>query len=272
MTLEDDNKKFQVIRGDGFVMSYYAYHEQEGGKKISGYLNKKTAQIGDFDTTYRVVNHWSSLGLIDDNREEHRGWRRFSIVETFWLRIMLALREFGFPLEKIMETKKDLFKTLDKTAKCPLLEFYIVKAIFHKEDAVVLVFPNGSAEIATSDELSMTDIFAEIPSHITIALSTILKKLFPNKEIKSFYDLSPTLTAKEQSLLFDIRLNRFDEVKIKLKNGEIERIDGTENVEAGEQTFDKVRELIKNGDYQDIQLKQQGGKIVSIKRTLKKKP
>ena len=96
--------------------------------------------------------------------------------------------------------------------------------------------------------------------------------MFPNKEIKSFYDLPPTLTDKEQSLLFDIRLNRFDEIKIKLKNGEIERIDGTENVEAGEQTFERVRELIKNGSYQDIELKQQGGKVISIKRTLKKKP
>src|SRR3990167_3573289 len=97
-TNKEEDTKFRVIRVDSFLMNYYSYHQQDGGKKISEYLNKRTAQIGDFDTTYRMVNHWGSLGLIDDDREENKGWRRFSIVETFWLRIILALREFGFPL------------------------------------------------------------------------------------------------------------------------------------------------------------------------------
>jgi hypothetical protein len=65
-----------------------------------------------------------------------------------------------------------------------------------------------------------------------------------------------------------MRLGNCSSVNVKMKDGHVEVIEATQTVEGQKRFVD----LLKEDDYQDIEVKQRDGKIVSIKRTKHHRP
>ena len=62
-------------------------------------------------------------------------------------------------------------------------------------------------------------------------------------------------------------MNDFQTIKIVRRNGEIDRLEGTEKGSPGKRMID----ILNQGDYQNIEVKQENGKVVCIHRTVKRK-
>ena len=75
--------------------------------------------------------------------------------------------------------------------------------------------------------------------------------------------LSPT----EIQVLEMIRKKRFLSIKLIIKNGEVDVIEGLERIDTGERIID----VLKQHDFQNLEIKQSHGKIVCVNRTKKKK-
>ena len=78
---------------------------------------------------------------------------------------------------------------------------------------------------------------------------------------------SSELTPSEIKVLEMIRNKRFLSIKLIIKNGEVDTIEGLERLRTGERIID----MLKQHDFQNLEIKQSNGKIVCVNRIFKKK-
>ena len=62
--------------------------------------------LKDLGVSARVLQNWSENGLLIDKEREKDMNHRFNFIELMWLKIILELRQYGFPLEKIKRVKE----------------------------------------------------------------------------------------------------------------------------------------------------------------------
>ena len=257
-----------VNRSEDFDIYFVTYFSDEN-KRNSDWFNDKIRRVKDDKLSYRLINHWSNFGLIDENRPKGKGWRRFSIIEMIWINIIYELRKFGFPLEKILLVKKSLMQLNDKipVSPFPYLEVYVHLALRKKMEIFLLVFNNGEAEPINSDEYNFGVDFNFFNNHLKISLTQILQKLFKNADLTPEKKSTVKLSDVELDLLFMVRTEQFETLTIVKRNGKIDRIDKTEYLEVDR----KLSSILCEGDYQRIELIQSGGEVTAIRRTLQKK-
>jgi hypothetical protein len=252
-------------------MELYWYFVSDKGRGTSKLLNQKTLTIKDTDQTYRIINHWSSEGLIDDDREQDsKQWRKMSIIDIAWIRIIVEMRKFGLPLDKIKYAKKQLWFSPDYTkGKCPFFEVAVWRTVCLKRETFILVFPDGNAYPISKESLDARNRCSVIDSYISINLNRVVQDIFKDRNF-DFYPKTTgfTLTEEELNLINDVRKGNFESIRIRLKGGEIEMIEATEKIDAQK----RIVEILSDADFQDIEVKKKDGKIVSIRRTVKKKP
>lgn len=85
--------------------------------KDSGFTEMEKEQfdemftLKDLGVSARVLQNWSENGLLIEREREKDMNHQFSFVELMWLKIILELRRYGFPLEKIKRVKECLVKS-----------------------------------------------------------------------------------------------------------------------------------------------------------------
>src|SRR5689334_5316863 len=117
-------KAISLYHNEAFDNGFYQYFKNIEQNKISQLLNSTDRNI-KFDTiTYRQLNSWENEGLLSVQREG-REWRRFSIIDAVWVKLIKELREFGMSREQLKATKKSLEFDCEKCGVAmPILEFY----------------------------------------------------------------------------------------------------------------------------------------------------
>ena len=78
---------------------------------------------------------------------------------------------------------------------------------------------------------------------------------------------SSELSSAEIQVLEMIRNKRFLSIKLIIKNGEVDVIEGLERLQTGERIID----MLKQHDFQNLEIKQSNGKIVCVNRIFRKK-
>lgn len=253
--------------GDGYDLAFANYTQSKGGKFLSSFLNEKRYTIKDTEQTYRIINHWSSLCLLEDERTDQSKWRKLSLLDLLWIHAVVELREFGFPLEKVRTVRESLFPRGAKGTIIPFFEFAIAEVIAHKTEQCLIVFDNGSATAISGEMLDVNHRFSDIENYICINLNRVVSKVLKGKDFSPAFRNVQTLNEDETEVLLNMRSGKYESVSVKMKNGEIELIEATESIESQK----KLIELLKDADYQNIEVKTRDGKIASIKRTVKKK-
>jgi len=269
MDSKTQTKDNWILRGDGFDLSFAEYFYSESGKKISNWLSIKDKRLESKFLSYRVINHWENKGLLDSDRPQGSGWRKYSLMDIIWVHIITRLRAFGYPIEMISKVKNNLDKHRVKSnhPHSPLLEYYIAHAFVFRKPVYLLVFENGEVEPVFPDELNLGLKLETIHDFIKIDINNILQKLFPNHNLKPENEMSLEVNKAELDLMFMIRNNEYETIKIKLDSGEIERIEGSASVDVE----NRIIEILNENKYQDIEIKQQNGNITYINKTVKKK-
>ena len=158
--------------------------------EIKEKLKLQNHKVDDKRLSSRVLNHWYKSGIIDDNRPNGKGWKKFSISELVWVQIIFKLRSIGLDLNRIKVVKHhiDKFNSIDKTSNCLLLDFYIIVAMYSKIPVKLLVFESGQAEIVRQVDIDIANELEVITEDfIMIDINKLLDKLFTKKKIKADY-------------------------------------------------------------------------------------
>jgi len=203
-------------------LAYTDYWQNKEVEKLRAQLNKREMTVKDLGAiNYRTINHWDEMGLLPDGAERKGdGWRKFTRLELVWLHVLACLREYGVPLETAVRVKKDVLKWDSKKQSYPLFEFYVARAFGTNEDVYVVVFPDGSGDVATLDE-----IVAIGSKHmVLISIKNILCSVgYPVPTPKGLFALSDA----ELELLASIRVKNHSEIKVALTDNQIKEIEST---------------------------------------------
>lgn len=168
---------------------------------ITEQLNNQKHTIREENISSRVLNHWYEMGIITDDRENKKGWKKFSLSELVWIRIVLKLRNFGLDLKRIKKVKEQihLYYKKGSVSKCPLLDFYILVAISSSIPVKFIVFESGQAEIVRQQDIDIANQLTLLKEDfISIDLNKLLDNMFTKKTIRADYlNYSKTNIEKE---------------------------------------------------------------------------
>lgn len=234
-----------------------------GWKQICAMLDQKRYTVKDTELTYRIINHWMSEGLLEDDREQTAGWRKLSFKDIIWLRVLQDLRKFGLPLEKLRVS----YKTLGPSS----LWFEVGLALCLQKRAVpvfVVVLDDGTAEVATLHSLRITDYMVGYDHpYIRVNLNTLCAEFFNSNKLMPPRVPAVELLDQERRIINSVRDQQLSEVKLHLKNGEIERLETTERFTE----LQNISNLMGDIGYGEITVQVENGKTVSVKKTKKTK-
>ena len=153
-------------------------------------FNVQKHTIGKENISSRVLNHWYEMGIITDDRENKKSWKKFSVSELVWIRIVLKLRNFGLDLKRIKQVKEQihLYSNTESFSKCPLLDFYILVAVSSNIPIKFIVFESGQAEIVRQQDIDMANqLHLILEDFISIDLNKLLDNMFIKKTIRADY-------------------------------------------------------------------------------------
>jgi DNA-binding transcriptional MerR regulator len=240
------------------------------GKKFIEFITQNRKRLNISEVSYRAINHWAKLGLIDENRENEKGWRKFNLVEMVWLHILHELRSFGYPNDKIAVVKmyiQTLHKSSDSISNSKYLQYYIAIAFLQKLSSFLIVFEDGKACLVNNQDLAFSELVKKTPNHLKININHILSEIYPNKNFTPI-DQNVQLTQSEIDFLYELRCTNASSIKVVSKEGNITKMEVEENINPTE----KFYKLLLEEDYQDILISKRDKKVVKIKRTKLKKP
>jgi DNA-binding transcriptional MerR regulator len=263
--------KVCIYKSDFFDIVLSDYFFSEEGKNISKKLNNKNNRLDHNEISYRLINHWEKLNIVDPKRDVQNGWRKFSIIDLVWICIVNKLRIFGISLDQILHAKEQLSKigiSNIEFSEYPLLEMYVMLALLNKLQVHFYFFENGTVDLATQAEADFSSSLLPMKDHLQIDINNLVKKIFPKITRTPKNEITFSLKPEELDLIYMLRMDNFESIRIKLEDGKIERIEGTEILENDSRIIDIIRQQA----YQNIEIKQKDGKTVQIKRTIFKKP
>lgn len=179
---------------------------------IKGF-NEQKFTINEENISSRVLNHWYEKGIITDDRDNEKSWKKFSVSELVWIRIVLKLRNFGLDLNRINQVKEQihLYSNKESFSKCPLLDFYILVAISSNIPIKFIVFESGQAEIVRQHDIDMANQLQLISEDfISIDLNKLLDKMFAKKTIRADYFYYTKSDEETQHSKTDIEQETFN--------------------------------------------------------------
>lgn len=257
----------RVFRNDAFDSGFEHYFQNIRSNKISKVLNDSERKVKLTSVTYRQLNSWEEQDLLTIKRKD-KSWRKFSIMEAVWLKIVSELREFGFPIEKIKVTKESLSYLNKKCGvEMPFLEFFTAFVIGGKMPVLLLVFLDGVAIPVSFTQYKITQEVIGVENHIQINLNEMLQSFFPNVDLKPNYQMQMPVSLEEMELLAFMRVKPFEKIEVHYKGGKIDTIEGLERVDAQK----RITDILREQKFAKIEVVEHDGKIVSVVRRIKKK-
>ncbi len=256
-----------AYRNDAFDNGFYQYFKERKGNHISEILNDRERKVVFKNISYRQISGWEKEGLLDKTRIGNE-WRKFSVMDAIWLKIIYELRAFGMSWNQIKVTKESLeFQSKKCGVPMPLLEFYTAFAIANKMPVLILVFNDGVAIPANYTQYKVTRDFLGLDNHIQLSLNNIIQGFFPEVDLKPSTTNQAALTIEEVELLAFMRVKVFEKIEVKYKGGKMDLIEGMESVSCRK----RIDEILKEQQYASIELIEEDGKITRILRKIKKK-
>lgn len=260
------NSSVALHRKEAFDIGYKAYFKSLSTNKISSILNNKERNVKFENITYRQLNSWEKEGLLTNERE-NRSWRRFSIMDAIWVKIIDEMRGFGMSWEQIATAKQSLeIDSADYGVQMPILEFYTAFAIGSKMPVLLLVFKDGICVPANYTQYKVAREFSKVDNHLQISLNAILQGFFPNVDLKPI-EKQTDLSLDEVELIAFMRLKEFEKIEVRYANGKMDLIEGLESISNKK----KIDEILKEQKYASIELIEEDGKVTRILRKVKRK-
>ena len=133
----------------------------------------------------------------------------------------------------------------------------------------LVIFEDGYAEIATLHDLRITDsIVGYQHPYLRINLNTLCCEMLGNENCMPPLFQSDCFSSEEIELINDVRDGGLDELHIRFKQGNIDRIDRTKRVEGAQKIVDILRET----QFGEITVQVHDGRAVQTTITKKTRP
>lgn len=233
-------------------------------------LNARVFTAKETPITYRELNHWSSLGLLGGERgDDVRSWRKLSLRDLFWLRILKELRDFGLSLEAIKKIydavvalgKDGVGNHLDDAfAACCCAKPIKVYLVVNKMGGCKILSGAALKEFEAKTRTSVIRIFL---NEMFYDITRDARALAGNTETAMM-----DITADEKLVVAAMREPAIRELRVKLRNGELKELELESKIDSPAD----IANAIKRSGFGEILTKFENGKIASVAVTKKIRP
>lgn len=242
-------------------------------KPHSEALNEAIFEAKNLQGVKPITLHgWLKSGVIEDKRDPEalRKWNYFSPIDIVWIGIVNELKLLRFKHSEMKECKEVLFEmiTAEDGNSYPALEYYTFCVLLYNQPIyIVITYDKAIDTIWMLDE---NDYFlklrsGEIENHTALLLHKVVKlNLDPIYDTVEFSKLAG-LTDDELKVLEIIRAKEYKTIRILKRNGKVERVESTERIVDAE----RIEKMLRNGDYQNIEVKQNHNKITVAHRLVR---
>jgi DNA-binding transcriptional MerR regulator len=255
-----------ILRGDAVLAHFQDFISDKGFQDIRAKLTEKKKTVSETDESYRTINSWSEAGLLLEEEREN-GWRKFSLLDLCWLRVIRELRKIGFSLEQLSNLKSHLFNGVFATKKddTSIFEFFMAKAF--SESVYLIVTSEGAGDFCLPQEYELSQAMPHFPtSHIVININQILSETTGNPKYANKKIPLILLNDKEIELLSKVTEGEISEAKVKVRDNKINRISYETLIDNPESTIEIIKDLFREGGNREITIYQQGKRGYQIKR------
>lgn len=259
-----------------FIYIFAALKMTMQDNNLPDYTNiKELLNLKEYNIKYIIgvtrqqLISWQDDQLIEDNRNTDRSWQKFSLLDILWMATILEMRDMGIPIKVRKLTREHLFSQTknDKVQELTVLEWTAIQVITYATPIFLVIRNNGEIDCYNDMEYIYQLKKGNIKNHSVISLNEVIKNnievLFSEPNFSAFNGLS----ADEIQVMLILRTDNFQSIRITKKDGQIDLIEGTESIVDKERILD----ILKEHSYQNIELKQANGKIVSASRTFRTK-
>lgn len=259
--LERNNILIRALVGDRFLINLGSISSSESCKKFIKTLHSREHIVRD-GVSCRVVNHWESQGLLECERNNESGWRKFNLIEYVWFRIVQKLREFGLPLTKIEKIKAYYFEFNEQPIS--MAAYYFIAARAARQPVFFVVLLNeDQAEFLDYYEFHVAMRLHLLGNYISVNINDILNQIFKYKSEPN-YPLMQAVSPNLSAALDVLEDEDYDTATIHKKGKSIQK------VELNKHCDHKMSDQSILEDYDDVDLikKRRKGKVISKKRTV----
>ncbi|MBT4288361.1 MAG: MerR family transcriptional regulator [Deltaproteobacteria bacterium] len=236
-------------------------------------LRNKVYKVKNTQVSYRTINHWAQEGILNEEERtiEDRKWRTFSLLELFWLNIVVKLRSFGMPLNPILKCKQEMFMELEDGFTNLDFAFFHCARITHY-DLFLVVFYDGDSYILTREDLEQNEIENRdiFDSYLLINFNRLFFNSIPSAPagaFTTFSDFRTVLKKSEKEIVDVIRDNEISHVKVYKKSGKIDRYEKTRVISNTDNLWKDGKDI----PFGTITMKRKDGKITYLEITESKK-
>jgi hypothetical protein len=249
-----------LLGGDETLMAMHHYfRESSGGAKTSKMLNTERYRLPD-SISSRVINHWEKEGIVRDPRTKTEGWRRYSLMDIIWLRMIEQSRTFNLGIPALRQMYESAIVTADTLdhSRYPLLELHVANWLGTQAPFSAIVTGKGKLYIAFDSIISAQSSMGAMPTHLCIPVHRILRSLLPK---------APRKKASVRNALDEVFQFDFDSATIHKKNGKPYK------VELQQSTRDKevFESWLGTEPYQSTTVQEIDGRRIHFKRTISKR-
>lgn len=239
-------------------------------------LRDRIHSISNSQNTYRTINHWETVGLLDDVRaQQGKGWRKYSFYELGYIAILTAMRDFGMPIDALHKTKASLFGAVfDKRSDITLLEI-VIAFVYLKNygNSHLLVESDGTAHFMPMEDFCHYTRHNLLPAgYVLLNINQLLNKYIAVATGQKFpvhTDIMAVLDEQEADIIYNMRRDTgVDKMTIGLIN-QGNKEDWTPTVDKefsispqNNEGLHNIIPLVENGK---INLTVRGGKVVHIR-------
>jgi hypothetical protein len=199
-------------------------------------------------------------------------WRRYSLIECVWIKVVVKLLRFGINEALIVDLKNQLFQEVDSIEKnetdltpdekkvMQLRESHFGKFLMyttkHHIEFSILVSESGEFAIVNHASSSVVDIYKSFSdkTYVAINVTSLMKSFIGSDELSLDADYYVSiLHPKEREVIQKIKQNAFKQVTLSLKDGSITHYYINKDREANELAIKNIARMLKKEDYQSIQ-------------------
>lgn len=234
-------------------------------------LAKRVVPVKLTKVSRRVISHWYEVGLIDSEEKQDNKSRFLTYLEFYWVSIMVECRKLGYSITNLKKVKETLHSVIPSDfmkEKIPMLEEAVLHMITNRQSLYLELTSEGVTAIINEKAYHYGSRAGFHTSYIIIRLNRLFKQRIKNIYFRTEFISNPQLTEEEKTVLDALGDKRTQSITITKKNNDVELIEIEEDIVVDKRIID----ILKEQDYQTIEIKQHNGKISKIKRTLKHKP
>lgn len=176
-----------------------------------------------------------------------------SFVSIVTQQILKAVSKFNLDQSSMGKLKATL---TESGTQISYLEQQLFEVFTTDHPCVIMIGSDGSI---INEKWANNAIFVD--------LKTICFELLSGLPFLKSTLVLESLTINEQIALEHLRNDDFNSVKVIKRNGKLDRIESRQSIN----TSKRVIDVMKEAEYQDIEIKQESGKAVHINRVIKTK-